>query len=289
MEIEIAGHSGCSIEVANENNRLFVYKSTRDPSYAGRLRQQALKQRRFQAQAPDSIKTPHILSIEAGENACRIKMEYVYSLNFITFLENAGYEQINNFLGNIIGFVESEIALCELKTIEERIFAEKYWSVRRNILTSAHTGVDGEIKALLPELDRIFGGKLAVSIPVGVCHGDLTLSNILFNGGCCYLIDFLDSFIETPLMDIVKLRQDTAFNWSGLMYQGTYDHIRHQIALRLMDERIHDFFSKYQWYHETYPVFQLMNFLRILQYAHDPVVIRFLKTSIVELLKNHAV
>ncbi len=35
------------------------------------------------------------------------------------------------------------------------------------------------------------------------------------------MIDFLDSFIETPLMDIVKLRQDTKYNWSYLLVNDT--------------------------------------------------------------------
>ena len=60
---------------------------------------------------------------------------------------------------------------------------------------------------------RVFDALSDMLIPVGTCHGDLTFSNILFNGNNYYLIDFLDSFIESPLLDIVKLRQDTA--WCG--------------------------------------------------------------------------
>ncbi len=63
-------------------------------------------------------------------------------------------------------------------------------------------------------------------MPVGICHGDLTFSNMLFNGNNYYLIDFLDSFVESPLLDIVKLRQDSAYLWSQLMYIHDYDKIR---------------------------------------------------------------
>lgn len=69
-------------------------------------------------------------------------------------------------------------------------------------------------------------------MPVGVCHGDLTFSNILFNGNNYYLIDFLDSFIEAPLLDIVKIRQDSAHLWSQLMYTKSYDQIRLQIVAK---------------------------------------------------------
>jgi thiamine kinase-like enzyme len=65
-------------------------------------------------------------------------------------------------------------------------------------------------------------------IPVGICHGDLTLSNILFRGHVAptphtpdeelrrramassggewvILIDFLDNFVESPLADLAKV------------------------------------------------------------------------------------
>ena len=32
------------------------------------------------------------------------------------------------------------------------------------------------------------------------------------------LIDFLDSFVETPFFDILKLRQDTSFLWTISMH-----------------------------------------------------------------------
>ena len=46
-------------------------------------------------------------------------------------------------------------------------------------------------------------------IPIGPCHGDLTLSNIIISrSGAINLIDFLPTFIESPLWDIVKIYQD---------------------------------------------------------------------------------
>lgn len=123
-------------------------------------------------------------------------------------------------------------------------------------------------------------------IPVGLCHGDLTFSNILFNGNNYYLIDFLDSFIESPLLDIVKLRQDTAWLWSQLMYVNPFDTIRLRIAFQKIDRELDSYFrGKYEWYGRYYKPLQLMNFLRILQYAHEEKVIDYLKNAIHEQLK----
>ena len=91
-----------------------------------------------------------------------------------------------------------------------------------------------------------------------------------FNGNNYYLIDFLDSFIETPLQDIVKIRQDTAYRWSQLMYTKRYDAVRLGIICDKIDHEIDLYFSnKYQWYTDHYRTVQLMNILRILPYAHE--------------------
>ena len=119
-----------------------------------------------------------------------------------------------------------------------------------------------------------------------VCHGDLTLSNILFNGNNYYLIDFLDSFIETPLMDIVKLRQDTAYLWSPLMYTGTYDVTRLNIICNKIDRDLDKYFSQYEWYRRYYDMFQLLNFFRILQYAKEEKVVSYLKMALNRILSR---
>ena len=113
-------------------------------------------------------------------------------------------------------------------------------------------------------------------IPIGVCHGDLTFSNILFCGQQYCLIDFLDSFIETPLQDIVKLRQDSQYLWSCLMYQNPYDALRLKLISQYIDERLDKHFSQYDWYKENYEVMQLMNMLRILPYAKEKKVVDYL-------------
>ena len=42
MDIEVKGHSGCSIDIVREGKELFILKGTCDPKYVERLYQQAL-------------------------------------------------------------------------------------------------------------------------------------------------------------------------------------------------------------------------------------------------------
>ena len=140
-------------------------------------------------------------------------------------------------------------------------------------------------KTIFNRCDVFFAELKEISIPIGICHGDLTFSNILFNGNNYYLIDFLDSFIETPLQDIAKIRQDTAYRWSQLMYTKPYDAVRLRIICDKIDSEIDSYFShKYEWYRGNYRVVQLMNILRILPYAHEENVIIYLQNILKSLL-----
>lgn len=124
----------------------------------------------------------------------------------------------------------------------------------------------------------------SITIPIGVCHGDLTLSNILFSGNSYFLIDFLDSYIETPLQDIAKLRQDSKYLWSRLMYKNPYDALRLKLISARIDAAIDEHYSKFEWYRQFYQLIQSINILRILPYAKEKSVIDYLKTILDELL-----
>ena len=107
-----------------------------------------------------------------------------------------------------------------------------------------------------------------ITIPIGVCHGDLTFSNILFTDSGMCLIDFLDSFIETPLQDVVKLRQDTLYNWSTLMTRQSYNETHVKMILDYIDDSIYNHFKTYDFY-KYYDMLQYINILRILPYVKE--------------------
>lgn len=288
MKIEVKGHSGCDIEVRREESgELCVHKITRDPKYLKRLVLQAEKQKLAAQIEMQHIRVPKIHSIYKSDDFVDVKMDYVYSRNFMEYFENAGFEQIDYLIGGLIKFLEYEIAHSEMVEVDGAVVLNKFNDVCSKSLENPLLKNDLETKNLLSQSAEIFGRLKTMSIPIGVCHGDLTFSNILFNGNNYYLIDFLDSFIESPLLDIVKLRQDTAYNWSQLMYSKRYDAVRLKIIYHKIDSAIDSYFSSnYVWYDKYYSVMQLMNMLRILPYTHDEKVVVFLKNSIREIIKT---
>ncbi len=286
MDIEVKGHSGCQIDVIREGKELYIYKSSRDPKYLDRLVRQAEKQKAATEPELQHIRVPMIHEISRTGEMASIKMDYVYSRNFVEFFEQAGFEQVNYLIEALIKFLEYEIEQSPEQTVNKEIVSDKFDDVKKKTLSNPQLAEDKEIIEILERSERIFKNLSDMTIPVGLCHGDLTFSNILFNGNNYFLIDFLDSFIESPLLDIVKLRQDTAWLWSQLMYVHPCDTIRLRIAFGKIDKALDKYFSEhYGWYGKYYQALQLMNFLRILQYAKEPKVIDYLKQAINEQLR----
>lgn len=281
MKLDIQGHSGCDIVIVHENNDLFIHKSTHDPGYVPRLVNQANKQIAASKIEYQNIRVPKVFDVEKSDSSATIKMEYIYSRNYIEHFEQAGFEQIKYLIGAIKYFIDLEINNSQMQTVPSRILTDKMADVARKVEKNDHLKDDAEAQELVRLSSEVMNSVGDMVMPVGMCHGDLTFSNILFNGNNYYLIDFLDSFIESPLLDIVKIRQDTAYLWSTLMYNKPFDKVRLSIISEKIDSAIDEYFTgKYQWYREYYMPLQLMNFLRILQYGHDDKVIDFLKRVI---------
>ncbi len=286
MEIKVNGHSGCTIEVMNRGNHLCLVKSTSDVKYINRLIEQAEKQKKYAGHRYKAVKIPEILNIVQTPDQCHVEMEYIYSKNFVDFLETSNIHQIDTFISSVCHFVDAMISRSEMKKVPAEVVICKFEDVVRKIQSNSYCRQAGGIDAVLERSAKIIRSCPDLYIPVGACHGDLTLSNVLFNGYVYYLIDFLDSFIESPLMDVVKLRQDTAYHWSVLMYNGDFATARMNLIMDRMDDRIREHFASYLWYKEFYGIFQLMNFLRILQYAHEERIVVYLRNSLIHILDH---
>ena len=125
-DIEVKGHSGCQIEVKQEGRTNYLYKYTKDPKYFGRLVRQGEKQQAMHNMENLHICVPQIYEIEQHETIVILKMQYVYSKNFVEFFELAGFEQILALINALCNFVESEIQQCEIANISKQVFIDKF-------------------------------------------------------------------------------------------------------------------------------------------------------------------
>ena len=101
--------------------------------------------------------------------------------------------------------VMSEMTSSEYKTIQSKIFKEKIEEILAQNIESEH-------KVWIESIYREI--KDSYKMPIGVCHGDLTLNNIIYSDGEFNLIDFLSGYIESPLQDVAKIMQDFKYGWS---------------------------------------------------------------------------
>lgn len=284
MELIVKGHSGFSIDIVREGTNLYVYKRCSDADKAERLMRQAAKQEQATGFHYSGFQTPHIIATEHDTNGASIKMDYIYSRNFMEYFESAGFEQIDYFIQTLIRFIEEELAHSPIQVIPADIVNSKFMSVKKTIAANTHIRKDNALASIMEKTERLLTGIAEWRLPVGICHGDLTFSNILFTANTYYLIDFLDSFIESPLMDIVKIRQDSAHIWSAKLYTKPYDPIRLGIISNKIDTELDTYFQQYSWYNAYYLPLQVLNLLRVLQYAKEDAIVDDLETELTKLL-----
>lgn len=276
---KISGHSKFKIKILEEDNKKYIKKYVDDGNgdvidLNHRLYNQCVKQQQYYLYSKmyNNIIVPKVLSSGYDNNKMYFIMEYYNSHNYVEFSEINKFEKIVYHLNTLLEFIEKNIKYSELTTNLNKVFLEKYEKVKSNILHEFN----------FDKIDDIFYNIKEIFLVRGLNHGDLTFSNMLFskNGKDIILLDFLDSFIETPLNDIVKLRQDTKHKWIYNVYNDQFDNIRMDILLEKLDNMIDVFFSKYDFYVKYEKIFSIMNLLRILQYAKDEKIIEYIKKEL---------
>ena len=80
---------------------------------------------------------------------------------------------------------------------------------------------------------------------------------MLFDNSDIVVIDFLDTFLDTPLQDIVKIRQDSKYFWSLNLVNKIQDSVKVKQSLNYIDEKIKKEFNNYDFYKKYYKHFQI--------------------------------
>lgn len=265
----LPGFSGCSIKVEPVGSAYHLIKGTPNSEYIPRLLEQASKQIRYaQLDLPESFYVPRVFDVHKDAESASISMEYIRAFDVVTFLSFAGHEHIEWFQQRLLELVQFFHRHSLISDVPKATLIDKLNVTVEKILASGRQDSTA-IEPLLEKTRRYFDDMPStLRLPTGECHGDLTLSNVLIDpaGPRIVLIDFLDSFVETPLADMVKLRQDTRHAWSCTIFTGQFPKVRLQTIMQYMDGFLDAQFRQYSYYVESYKYFQLLNLLRILPY-----------------------
>lgn len=204
----LGGHSGCQIFMVEEDDgRVFVRKISKDKGYNDRLKAQSEKQASFTSAY---IRTPEVyVQGYTEEGLFFFDMEYIQGITLAEYIKTME-------IGKIKGLVESLVASLvpqqqrTMSAEEEKrvkaIFAHKIASLKESL--NDHN--NAIIQRALEMLESHDWRNLAPS----VCHGDMTLENIIIRNDRLYFIDFLDSFYDSWFLDIGTLLQDIQVMWA---------------------------------------------------------------------------
>lgn len=262
----IKGHSGCSINIKDG----LLVKSTKDTDYPkDRLVAQIEKQKLFYEIISDKqLLVPRVVK-EDFSGGYSVYMQYFRCSNIVQYLHRAGKSDLDALAKSLCDLVDFCINKCALVTVDKHLLINKFRSIQ------TPSGMTEKFESYLDD---------EITIPIGICHGDLTLSNVLIKpeSNNFVIIDFLDSFIESPIVDIAKIRQDTKHGWSSFIYPEQHDKIKTTLSLEYLDNKFVEHFKKYEFY-KHYELFQFMNLVRILPYSKQTKTSNFLMEQICSL------
>ena len=187
------GYSGCMVEM----ERKYIVK-TSPPTYPKkRLRRQAEKQELYKYLLKEklyNIEIPIVFSISDENDITKVKFQYFGGPTLTDGIINNLIYDYKYYFSKLLNYIDWEID----KSVEYNFKNEMDEKFKELYLK---TGID-PIPFRLSKEDTYTG--LA-----GYCHGDLCFDNVICSNNKTVLIDFLDTYIDSPLQDIAKIRQDT--------------------------------------------------------------------------------
>jgi hypothetical protein len=277
--LKMEGRSGCKLEVLSTDGILSVRKISKESGYNTRLLLQAAKQQIFFKKPWSAeFKTPQVVGqSNAQESLTWFEMPYLHGQKYSEFFERASIQDVRNLALKFERHFMLGLANSKIEAVDPGIFLSKLEAVYG--LLPGRPDVDQRlIKLVVDYLEKVPGGF----IPINSCHGDFTFSNMIFCEDAIYLVDFLDSFVESPLLDLVKFRQDTFFYWSLLIENQLPDNRSAKVTqiFNYLDEQVYGKLVDNKFVKEWYTYLQVFNLLRILPYVSDKKEIDFVQKNI---------
>jgi thiamine kinase-like enzyme len=180
-------------------------------------------------------------------------MEYIMGCDYYEYFSvtsSTGIQKIFNFLDEYFQFLIYNSHQYKEKVVKDKI---------ENKLSS----FKNEQYTPLIQFTLNYLNNINLDIKKSFCHGDLTISNILFHHKKVYLIDFLDSYLDTFLLDLVKLKQDLHYHW--ILEINNQKNLRIAQCFNIVWKYIETKYAKYL-NTDAFYILELINFLRIEPY-----------------------
>jgi hypothetical protein len=242
------GLSGCKLEIIQNG---VVRKYSPSIKYNNRLIKQINKQIFFSNLILKNLDTPKILSKQVG-HSCFFDMEYIPGKKYYDYLSISNHVEINFIVESLSQYFDFLINNHRLTNIKKNLII-KLDSVKKKSLYDNYISF----------LQKYINSREVIYVPKTFCHGDLTFSNIIFHKNRLYFIDFLDSYVDSFLCDLVKLKQDLVYLWNVKIENKNSARI-HQVYKHIWN----CIYQKYFLYIDSdeFNILDSINYLRIEPY-----------------------
>lgn len=225
------------------------------------------------------VEAAPILSMRKLPTCIEVQMPYIEGYSGEDFAIYGTKSVSKNLSSVLTGIIERELKSSVETEVKKKIFANKLEEVFD--LTQ-----ELQIKTFYPRFKKILNQLPEVFLmPIGQCHGDLTLGNLIYGVDAkITLIDFLHTYLESPLQDVTKLTQEFKYFWS---FRKSPEPLKTkgQIFLSTAYPKVLDEISK-RYFHQI-AVFELLNLVRIAPYIRDEATCRWLMFSMQKFLNDY--
>jgi tRNA A-37 threonylcarbamoyl transferase component Bud32 len=260
--MKLHGNSNYSVEIKSNCNGFFVVKKAYNTDDWKRLCRQIHKQQNYFHFIENHkvmrcfFDVPEVIDVDFESK--HVEMKFCNGRSVLDIIEQEDIFVLSNVLEELFLFLQWEFDNSKVYISSCKAWDDKVDDLRSKVK-------DNQILKVLQRLPSD-----GLNIPIGRCHGDLTFSNMLFSNKIV-LLDFLDSFIETPLIDITKLMQEVNLKWSLLMSNRRYDYPKIIIGYNYLQnkfaERLKSFIEENKIHQPTLELFYKMTLVRILPYC----------------------
>lgn len=264
---ELSWHSWCKVILYKENDRFFIRKTAWKKSYNERLKIQLDKQKSFQSKdffAPKILRQGYLWEIFYFD------MEYLNCKTLASHMQTISVKEISKLAELSINTLD--IKWSKIIPNTDEIFKQKISSLKNSLINIT----ESEEKAF--QMLENFDFSL---VPQSKCHWDLTLENVLITPDKnIYLIDFLDSFFDSRMIDVAKILQDleTLRSYRHQKIDTTLS-LRLSIAKQALIENIIELPDWKDKIKHIYYIL-LLNILRIVPYSKDTLTKNFLQNAL---------
>lgn len=267
------GHSGCGLNLYKQEEILFLRKDSGNPEYNRRLKKQFIKQNKFSLLG---IKTPKVFNYGQENGLFYFDMEFLNGVTLAEYMANIKIKEINSLISLLFKSLPVQTSIKNADA--DTIFKKKISQIKKQLRPS-------DTEAL--QAVKILENFDFSNVPYSYCCGDLTLENIMLDDNKqIYLIDFLDSFYNSWMIDIAKLLQDLELHWSYRHQNVDFNlAMRLAVAKEALLENIAEYGNAHKNIITIYHIL-LLNMLRIIPYAKDNKTHDFLKSALNKIMFN---